>query len=129
VRHGVSVGTGNQPSSICFVRVSCVATDTGGLHTDSWRSSSTDAICKYHRHEHAANEFFLHSFCGLTKPVVCMCVQCLEPSYPIFVIGCEYKFGFIIKVCTFMVEDIVVGSSMLPDRLTGQRKCNFLETL
>jgi len=103
VGHDVRIGTGNQPSSKCFVTVSCVATATGGLHTGSWRSSSTDEICEYHRHEHAADELFLHSFCGLTKPVVGMCVQCLEPSYHIFVLGCEYKSGLIIKVCTFMI--------------------------
>ena len=112
-----------------FCDISCVATATDGLHAGSWRSSSTDAICEYHRHKQVADELFLHSFCGLPKPVVGMCVQCLERSYPLLVLGREYKSGFIIKVCTFMVEVFAVGPSLLPDTLTGQRKCNFLETL
>jgi hypothetical protein len=92
--------------------------------------------CAWLRHQHAADEFFLHNI--LWTDEACFTregVFNVHNSHlwardnPHAIRERGYQVRFSVSVWADIVGDVVVGPYLLPDRLTAQRYRDFLETV
>jgi hypothetical protein len=92
-------------------------------------------FCEWLRHQHAADELFLHSIlwtdaCFTREGVFNVLNSHLwARDNPHAIRERGYQVRFIVSVWAGIVGDIVVGPYLLPDKLTAQQYRDFLETV
>jgi hypothetical protein len=82
------------------------------------------------------DEVFLHNILWADKACfTCEAVFCVHNSHlwawdnPHTIHECVYQVHFTISVWAGIIGNIVMGPLLLPDRLTAQQYCDFLETI